>query len=120
MTTLISISLLVDARTLCQIRYGFINRRLALVSWWLDVAIFAGLIWEIIVIGKLGNFKAEEKITISLLIIATFFRTLNITAVVLYLVFVLPLHCCPTWCCFHKWLQYDQVDKTVLTNLKLS
>jgi len=61
------------------------------------VAIFGGLIWESIVIKSLvhDQLDTEIKIIVSLLFVATFFRTLNITAVLLYIVFVLPLSCCP-------------------------
>jgi len=49
MGVLMFLSFLIDGRIMFQLNYNYINRRLAILSWMLDIAIFAGGIWEIVI-----------------------------------------------------------------------
>ena len=92
------------------------------MSWILDVFIFCGGIWEIVVAIDISDEDAAKTIYIvgSLIIIFTFLRVLNILVMVLYVVFVGPIYCLPDWCPCRKYLDMESVDPNVITNLTLN
>lgn len=57
MGVLILLSLCLDVRILISLNYNYINRRVAIISWILDLAIFGGGIWEIIIAAKVADYS---------------------------------------------------------------
>ena len=101
MLALMVLSFFVDFRIIYLLRFNFINRRLAITSWLLDLAIFAGGIWEVIIAVSIGNDGAGVIFLVCgiLLIACTFLRVITIVMIILYVIFVLPLYLLPEWCC---------------------
>jgi hypothetical protein len=109
MMVCVFMSYVVDWRTWQQVNYGFINRRLVVLSLVLDLLIFAGGVWEIIVLIELKT-NTETLIIAVLLIFMTFARVFNIVVMLMYIIFCLPLHCCPEESICYKWLDSDEID----------
>jgi hypothetical protein len=117
MLVCVFLSFVVDWRTWNQVKLGFINRRLVLCSLLLDLLIFGGGIWEIVALINL-NANTETRVVGALLILVTFLRVSNILSMVFYILFCLPLHCCPESSLCYKWLDSDELNIEVCDFLK--
>lgn len=80
----------------------------------LDICIFSGGIWEIVVFtnefaGK-NTTKTSDKLLGVGVIVLTFLRVSNIVSILLYTVFCMPLYCFPETCCCRKILDRDEIE----------
>lgn len=116
------LSYVLDWRTFVQIRYNYINRRIAIASWLLDLFIFVGGLWCIAIAVQgygQGEGKAIQIVWIIVTILA-FFRVPNIVYLIFYFFCCSWIFCLPDWCCCKEWLSTDAVDPAVLDLLKMN
>jgi hypothetical protein len=104
LTILVSLSLILDLRTLNQIKMGYIKKNLTIVSLLLDILIFGGGLWEIVEISK-SELDKTANIGMSILIVLTFLRVINLVIAFMYIFFFLIISCMPECCNCKKFIE---------------
>jgi hypothetical protein len=88
-----------------------------MLSLTLDILIFGGGIWEIIILCKLDTNQKINIIGASLCIV-TFLRSINILIVIFYTIFLSFICCLPDSCPCKRLLYNEEIDEEVIELLE--